>query len=159
MRIFYLSRFTAAVDVTYMMGPVFIWSAIEPSIGIVSACLPHLAPLRQVIQKKISSSLGSKTGNSNSNTPWRSHTSAAAGGSQKTNPLFTYGGSRFGFGNEGIQKLSDEDEIGLTNRSIMVSTNQKGGAPSMSGSDEATPDRSIAVHSTIVVSSSTRRQR
>ncbi|KAF3764072.1 hypothetical protein M406DRAFT_220421, partial [Cryphonectria parasitica EP155] len=38
-RINYLTVFMNATDVTYVMGPVFIWSSAEPSIGILSACM------------------------------------------------------------------------------------------------------------------------
>ncbi|EHA25632.1 hypothetical protein ASPNIDRAFT_141890, partial [Aspergillus niger ATCC 1015] len=44
-RIYVLYRFTQARDITWMMGPLFIWSSIEPSVAIVCACLPHLGPL------------------------------------------------------------------------------------------------------------------
>ncbi|RAH53751.1 hypothetical protein BO85DRAFT_462774 [Aspergillus piperis CBS 112811] len=46
-RIYVLYRFTQAHDITWMMGPLFIWSSIEPSVAIVCACLPHLGPLAQ----------------------------------------------------------------------------------------------------------------
>lgn len=32
-------------DITWNFGRGFIWSSIEPSLGIVSACLPTLRPL------------------------------------------------------------------------------------------------------------------
>lgn len=34
-----------SLDVTWIMGNVFIWSSVEPCIGIVCACLPTLQPL------------------------------------------------------------------------------------------------------------------
>lgn len=48
-RIHYLSVFSSTLDITYVMGPVFIWSSVEPSVGIFSACLPTLPPLVQFI--------------------------------------------------------------------------------------------------------------
>ncbi|KAF9872958.1 nacht and ankyrin domain protein [Colletotrichum karsti] len=140
-RIWYLDKFSKAVDITWMMGPVFIWSAIEPSVAIVSACLPHLAPLRRLVGNKISSTQRSngQSGPSSASTPWRSGKSGTGGGSQKgAGALFTYGGSRFPFGNngDGMVKLDEEgDEIGLTNR---VATKGSVGKSmsAASGSDE-----------------------
>ncbi|KAI1068509.1 hypothetical protein LB507_004368 [Fusarium sp. FIESC RH6] len=51
-RIHFLNELTKTVDLTRAMGPVFIWSDLEPCIAIVSACLPHLAPLRHVIRDR-----------------------------------------------------------------------------------------------------------
>ncbi|PYH28536.1 uncharacterized protein BO87DRAFT_402153 [Aspergillus neoniger CBS 115656] len=45
-RIYVLYRFTHAHDITWMMGPLFICSSIEPSVAIVCACLPHLTRIR-----------------------------------------------------------------------------------------------------------------
>ncbi|UQC78764.1 uncharacterized protein CLUP02_04241 [Colletotrichum lupini] len=130
-RITHLSTFSRALDITWQMGPVFIWSAIEPSIAIVSACLPHLAPLRRLVRHKISSSLGHSSGNaggggpSSNSAPWRLKSKQSASGGKNsssqngTGALFTYGGSRFNFsGGGGDGKLGGEsdDEIGLTNR-------------------------------------------
>ncbi|OJJ42357.1 hypothetical protein ASPZODRAFT_77114 [Penicilliopsis zonata CBS 506.65] len=60
-RIHYLSVFMHALDVTWLMGPVFIWSTIEPAVAIVCACLPHLAPLAQLAHRSILGSLHSET--------------------------------------------------------------------------------------------------
>ncbi|OJI88365.1 hypothetical protein ASPTUDRAFT_80173 [Aspergillus tubingensis CBS 134.48] len=59
-RIYVLYRFTQAHDITWMMGPLFIWSSIEPSVAIVCACLPHLGPLARLTRIRILSSQGSK---------------------------------------------------------------------------------------------------
>ncbi|KXG53583.1 uncharacterized protein PGRI_006330 [Penicillium griseofulvum] len=44
-RIYYMTFLKNSADVTWIMGDVFIWSSVEPSIGIVCACLPTLHPL------------------------------------------------------------------------------------------------------------------
>lgn len=44
-RIYYLVTLQTAIDLTWIMGPIFIWSCLEPSIGILSACLPVMGPL------------------------------------------------------------------------------------------------------------------
>lgn len=44
-RIYYLNKLAHALDTTWWLGPGFGWSCIEPSVAIVSACLPTFAPL------------------------------------------------------------------------------------------------------------------
>lgn len=51
-RIHYLAVFLSATDVTYVVGPVFIWSSVEPSVGILSACLPTFPPLIRLVRGK-----------------------------------------------------------------------------------------------------------
>jgi hypothetical protein len=55
MRIYYLQVLRTSTDVTYSMGNVFIWSSVEPAIGIVSLCLISLRP---TLQKALSAVLG-----------------------------------------------------------------------------------------------------
>ncbi|EKV11313.1 hypothetical protein PDIG_51500 [Penicillium digitatum PHI26] len=50
-RIYYI-HFLRAHDYTWVVGNVFLWSSIEPSIGILCACLPTLHPMiRSVISR------------------------------------------------------------------------------------------------------------
>ncbi|KAJ0327643.1 hypothetical protein COL5a_005612 [Colletotrichum fioriniae] len=166
-RITHLSTFSRALDITWQMGPVFIWSAIEPSIAIVSACLPHLAPLRRLVRHKISSSLGHSSGNaggggrpSSNSAPWRlkSKQSTSAGknsSSQKGTggAMFTYGGSRFNFGGGGGAEVKlggeSDDEIGLTNR-ITVRSGGVKNLSTGSGSEENINGGSIVVQSSFI---------
>ncbi|KAI1857579.1 uncharacterized protein JN550_013148 [Neoarthrinium moseri] len=60
-RIYYLRVFSTATDITSLMGPVSVWSAIEPSIGILSACLPNMRPLYVMVRKKCSTSYASRS--------------------------------------------------------------------------------------------------
>jgi hypothetical protein len=55
MRIHYLQVLRTSTDVTYSMGNVFIWSSVEPAIGIVSLCSISLRP---TLQKVLSTVLG-----------------------------------------------------------------------------------------------------
>jgi hypothetical protein len=147
LRIYYLSIFVKAVDLTWVMGPVFIWSAIEPSLGIVSACLPHYGPLRQIVRSKLSSTFSSNKsgGPSSASAPWRS---GGGQGSQKANSLFAYGGSRFNFGGDKMLKLVEaDDEIGLTNR---VTAGSVMGKAHSSGSGSEDNVNAIVVQSTFV---------
>ncbi|KAL3296981.1 integral membrane protein [Colletotrichum asianum] len=61
-RVHYLKVFSTATDITWMMGPVAIWSSVEPSVGIFSACLPSFKPLLRAIRgnNMASSSSGDK---------------------------------------------------------------------------------------------------
>jgi hypothetical protein len=61
----FLSR---SVDITWITGDVFIWSSVEPCIGIVCACLPTLQPLLKSTLKRIlgSSRIAGKFGASSS---------------------------------------------------------------------------------------------
>ncbi|KAF4335777.1 Pth11-like integral membrane [Fusarium beomiforme] len=111
-RIHFLTELTKTRDVTRAMGPVFIWSDLEPCIAIVSACLPHLAPLRHIVRDKISSTFGSQgdKGTGTGSKQWKNGTSNSKG------PMFTYEGSRY-FGGGDKLKLGDyDDEVELTNR-------------------------------------------
>ncbi|KAK0376062.1 hypothetical protein CLIM01_06585 [Colletotrichum limetticola] len=163
-RITHLSTFSRALDITWQMGPVFIWSAIEPSIAIVSACLPHLAPLRRLVRHKISSSLSHSSGNaggggpSSNSAPWRLKSKQSASGGKNsssqngTGALFTYGGSRFNFGGGGGDgKLGREsdDEIGLTNR-ITAGSGRVKNLSTGSGSEENINGGSIVVQSSFI---------
>lgn len=44
-RLVYLNINTHSNDATWSVAPVFLWSCVEPFIGIVCACLPTLSPL------------------------------------------------------------------------------------------------------------------
>nr|XP_036586768.1 pth11-like integral membrane protein [Colletotrichum truncatum]KAF6797325.1 pth11-like integral membrane protein [Colletotrichum truncatum] len=151
-RIWFLHKLSIAIDITFAMGNVFIWSALEPSVAIVSACLPHLAPLSHLVRRKISSKNRSNGHSAPlpDRAPWRSGRSGAEDRSQTgAGALFTYGGSRFAFGNskDGRAKLGEvDDEIGLTNR-IPVGDVVVKSMSAASGSDENINSRSVVVQS------------
>lgn len=51
-----------SVGITWIMGNVFIWSSVEPCIGIVCACLPTLQSLlRYTIARVFGTSIGRNT--------------------------------------------------------------------------------------------------
>ena len=57
----------SSADLTWIMSDVFIWSSVEPCIGIVCTCLPTLQPLlRHVTARVFSSSMARNTGTSES---------------------------------------------------------------------------------------------
>ncbi|KAH0426536.1 integral membrane protein pth11-like protein [Colletotrichum camelliae] len=55
-RIYYLNGLFQNIDVTWWMGPSFAWSSLEPSVAIISACLPTFAPLFRMGRNKSSKS-------------------------------------------------------------------------------------------------------
>ncbi|KAL4972846.1 hypothetical protein BDW66DRAFT_169150 [Aspergillus desertorum] len=108
-RIHYLSVFMNALDITWLMGPVFIWSTIEPSVAIVCACLPHFAPLARVAHRSILSSHNSHSQSRPGLSSNRSRTFRSGSGvGQSHRPR---GGSIL----QRMNKGTDDDEIGLTN--------------------------------------------
>ncbi|KAK7425719.1 hypothetical protein QQZ08_007818 [Neonectria magnoliae] len=54
-RIDYLNGLFKNIDAAWRMGPSFAWSSIEPSVAIISACLPTLAPLLRMGRNKSTS--------------------------------------------------------------------------------------------------------
>ncbi|KAJ5223155.1 integral membrane protein PTH11-like protein [Penicillium citrinum] len=63
-RIYYMTFLANSVDITWIMGDVFIWSSVEPCIGILCACLPTLKPLLRHALHHISIFSSSKNTNS-----------------------------------------------------------------------------------------------
>lgn len=58
-----------SVDITWIMGDVFIWSSVEPSIGILCACLPNLKPLLRYTVEDFSSFSTGRQNESSQNNP------------------------------------------------------------------------------------------
>ncbi|KAJ5114308.1 hypothetical protein NUU61_000067 [Penicillium alfredii] len=64
-RIYYMSFLNSDLDITWVMGDVYVWSTVEPCIGILCACLPTLQPLLRLTLKTImGSSAGRQFGSS-----------------------------------------------------------------------------------------------
>ncbi|KAF4337767.1 integral membrane protein [Fusarium beomiforme] len=51
-RVHYLDVFAKAADNTWAMGTVAIWSSVEPSMGIVSACLPSFKSFLRHLRRR-----------------------------------------------------------------------------------------------------------
>ncbi|KAL4923135.1 putative integral membrane protein Pth11-like [Aspergillus undulatus] len=57
-RIYYMVPLKHNLDVTWIMGDVYVWSSVEPCVGILCACLPTLQPLiRRALRKIMGSSV------------------------------------------------------------------------------------------------------
>ncbi|KAJ5823777.1 hypothetical protein N7447_006117, partial [Penicillium robsamsonii] len=149
-RIYFLSEFMKTADVTWLMGPVFIWSTIEPSVAVVCACMPHLAPLARLAHRSILSSLHSQraTGISSKGMEGQSGSGQGLQRNKINNhgPTFDYGFNKM--------KGANDDEIGLTN---YVTVGPNGGMhPSNDSVEDISQNHSIAVHSSFVQSASPR---
>lgn len=131
--------FSSAIDVTWYMGPVCVWSAVEPSIGILSACLPNMRPLFVFIRSKVSSS---------SRSEGQSCTASEPG-------LITWGGSGGPGpkGAKGVHRGKDEDELRLTNNNYSMTNIVTAGGPSES---EVSQGDGIVVRSEVRLQSSQR---
>lgn len=154
MRIHYLSLFMSTVDVTWLMGPVFIWSTIEPSVAVVCACLPHLAPLVRLASRSISSSFHSQK--STTATSRRRHRrNSGPGHGLQTHNIFGNRGTTFDYGLDQMKKTANDDEIGLTNYVTVDPDGVK--HPSIESiSEDNVHDHSITVQSSFVQATSSR---
>ncbi|ETS79168.1 hypothetical protein PFICI_09021 [Pestalotiopsis fici W106-1] len=103
-RIYYLHEFATATDMTSLMGPASVWSAIEPSIGILSACLPNMRPLYIISRRKSSPSYAAQKSHSNQDPP-------------SVPGLMTWGRGdpkKSNHKKDGFTQVQDEDEMHLT---------------------------------------------
>jgi post-segregation antitoxin (ccd killing protein) len=58
-RIITITRLVHTTDISWAKSDVFIWSSVEPSIGIISGCLPTLRPLMVQVMNALSSRIPS----------------------------------------------------------------------------------------------------
>ncbi|KAJ6004137.1 hypothetical protein N7499_000205 [Penicillium canescens] len=54
-RIHYITFLKSSIDLSWVISDVYVWSIVEPCVGIVCACLPALQPFLRLITKKLSS--------------------------------------------------------------------------------------------------------
>ncbi|KAJ5244772.1 hypothetical protein N7489_004868 [Penicillium chrysogenum] len=149
-RIHYLSIFMGAVDVTWLMGPVFIWSTIEPSVAVVCACLPHLAPLARLVHRSILSSHQSE------NSGMISRGLRGESGKERSTANISGGrGPTFDYGFDKMKRDAYDDQIGLTN--YVTAGPNEGKNPSVESFSEGLGrDHTIAVQSGLMQSTSPR---
>ncbi|OKO89597.1 hypothetical protein PENSUB_13663 [Penicillium subrubescens] len=50
-RLHYLTYLKGTQDITWVMSDIYVWSTVEPCLGIICACLPALQPLVQSFMK------------------------------------------------------------------------------------------------------------
>ena len=93
-RIITITRLVRTTDISWAKSDVFIWSSVEPSIGIISGCLPTLRPLMLQIMQSWFNFIPS--GRSSSGKGSRSNS---------LNPIETIGQKR-------MRKISEQDTLG-----------------------------------------------
>ncbi|KAH9842170.1 hypothetical protein Tdes44962_MAKER01548 [Teratosphaeria destructans] len=98
-RIWYLHKNQKSADPLWGISPVYIWSSVEPFIGIICACLPTLSPLFKRFWTGRKTSAFNSSGNQS---PY-----------PNSRDLDTVGGSRNKH-NRRAAKLRPDDEIMLT---------------------------------------------
>ena len=144
-----LWKYTVAADVTWAMGPLFIWSTIEPAVAVVTACLPHLAPLFKLATKKIKSYGTEHSATGGSSKPQRLG-SGSGGKKKRFGPR-----QNFDFGMSTLGTQAQDDEIGLTN--YVGAPSHGGKNPSIASDlDDYTRNQGISVKSTFVQTSTAR---
>jgi hypothetical protein len=94
-RIVTIVHLTQTTDISWAKSDVFIWSSVEPSIGIISGCLPTLRPLLLYILQSVFGFVPS-TAKASSDSP-----------SHKLNTIETISKKR-------TRKISNKDSLGGT---------------------------------------------
>ncbi|GFF24102.1 conserved hypothetical protein [Aspergillus udagawae] len=133
------------------MGDVFIWSSVEPCIGIVCACLPTLRPLlKSTLKHSLGSSrIAGKFGASSSQEvelERKPRIQRVSGGQGKRRLLRSLDNSQHKVNDERLISWPREDEAILTTNSApLEGTKFSGGEGSDSERNEKNP-MSIRVH-------------
>lgn len=138
MRIWFIYLGTIDPDMTRAMSRIFIWSTIEPAVAIVTASLPHLAPLVKMTHTRLSKC---RSYNSSTEATQRQRYNLSSRGRCPT----------FDFGFDAI--MASHDEIGLTNYVQGVSMDGRQQSIT-SNSKDGNFDNSIVVESTLVQTTS-----
>ncbi|KAL1985736.1 hypothetical protein VTN96DRAFT_7484 [Rasamsonia emersonii] len=104
LRIHFLTLMFKSEDLTWNISDSFVWSCVEPCIGIVCACLPTLRPLLRRVFGHLfwSTSKRSQTPNNSNSAGFKS--------SQNGRAFF-----RLPDGSNRNASTAPEDEVGLTN--------------------------------------------
>lgn len=116
-----MGELARAKDVTFILVNIFLWSFVEPCIGIVCACLPTLRPLLQKVSRVL---FGTEFGKSFSSGPGispglvRTQQSTTADGTKKQKNGFQRMKGAVGekpeSGNGRMRLRPTEDETALT---------------------------------------------
>jgi hypothetical protein len=93
------------------MGPVFVWSCVEPYVGILCACLPTFAPLVRIAWNKVRGFSANHESGGKPSVPGASNHIKSRSQMQKPSQWNKLGG---GPGGDSDSKLRDDDEMELT---------------------------------------------
>jgi hypothetical protein len=113
-RIYYLKRLIADIDKSWIMGPTFAWSSLEPSFAIISACLPTFAPLFRGLRNK--SPVGKSSAQESTVSGVSSYIRSGSNYHGKQAPSFLQGQSQFRIEDDEVQ-LTDVDHCRHTSSS------------------------------------------
>jgi hypothetical protein len=69
-RIVTIVRLTQTMDISWAKSDVFIWSSVEPSVGIISGCLPTLRPLMIYVMRRVGIEASSAGGTASKDSAW-----------------------------------------------------------------------------------------
>lgn len=108
-RIYYLKKLTDEADVTWILGPAFAWSSLEPSVGIIAACLPTFAPLFRSIRNKHTNS-GKGTGSNG----YMGRSGPSHLGNHSQTPTFMHGQSHFRIEDDEVELTDKKHQFGGT---------------------------------------------
>jgi hypothetical protein len=72
-RIITITRLVQTTDISWAKSDVFIWSSVEPSVGIISGCLPILRPLLSKILDPWHKLVPSSNKSSSGSKGWRQY--------------------------------------------------------------------------------------
>ena len=115
-RLVHLNQLITSSDTTYTMGPVFVWSCVEPYVGILCACPPCFAPLVRVIWNKVrGKDTDYQTPNGGSNSAALQSGTGLASKAQKNGYRLSKKNSAWNKIGDGGSKFRGDDELELTN--------------------------------------------
>jgi hypothetical protein len=154
-RIVNLNDLIHATDITYTMGPVFVWSCVEPYVGILCACLPTYAPLVRMFWNKMRGKSLDHDSKYNSNTGALNSTNALNSKAQKAGYRLSMKPSSWNRLGDSNSRLRNDDELELTNN---ISGGESGKHQSLKGKDSheevGFPIRGIMVKNDVTWSTS-----
>ncbi|RJE23759.1 hypothetical protein PHISCL_03899 [Aspergillus sclerotialis] len=124
-RIYYMTFLNTDPDITWIMGDVFVWSTIEPAMGILCACLPTLNPILQLVAKSVFGTAASRIFGSSYRASSKGH---QLSGRQSKRHSF----QQLREGNENMTtnvKGHSDDEVALTSMEANSESNYKHDTP------------------------------
>lgn len=109
LRIYFMTDLAHSADVTWVQGNAFIWSIVEPSVGIICACSPAIRSLIKGTVKHISSSFADRFGSSSEGRPSKYARHSTSTGYRRQFDLLEASSS-----NAPKPRIQRDDEIMLT---------------------------------------------
>lgn len=148
-RIITITRLVRTTDISWAKSDVFIWSSVEPSIGIISGCLPTLRPLLLHVLASWFNYIPSERSSSGKGSRSISLQPIETIGKKRTRKISkqdTLGGSQFTELNDDADEAEegrtqhsrawrpDEDEMCLTTTTVHARNDSR------TGTDRSTPE-------------------